>query len=116
MFAQIIQGRTSDPDALRAATDGWMEELAPGADGWLGSTAGVTDDGRFVVVVRFESADAARRNSERPGEGGGGAESSRALDGVTFRDSDDVRVELTGDPARAGFVQVMQGQVTDADR
>ncbi|MGR6999145.1 hypothetical protein ACU686_15000 [Yinghuangia aomiensis] len=26
----------------------------------------MTDDGKFIALVRFESADAARRNSERP--------------------------------------------------
>ena len=117
MFAQVIQGRTSDPEIIRTATDRWMEELSPGAEGWLGSTAGVTDDGRFVVVVRFESADAARRNSDRPEQGSWWAETSRSFDGeVTFLDSDDVTVELSGDPGQAGFVQVMQGRVTDADR
>src|SRR3954449_6012864 len=119
MFAQVIHGRTSDPEVIRTATDRWVQELSPGAAGWLGSTAGVTDDGRFVVVVRFESAQAARRNSHRPGQGrrgaaprhparpergGGGAKTSRSFDGeVSFLDSDDVLVELTGDPARAGF-------------
>jgi hypothetical protein len=117
MFAQVIQGRTSDPDALRAATDRWMEELAPGAVGWLGSTAGVTDDGRVVVVVRFESGEAARRNADRPEQTRWWEQTSGLFDGeVTFLDSEDVTVELTGDPDSAGFVQVMQGQVTDADR
>ncbi|MCU1613455.1 MAG: hypothetical protein JWO98_995, partial [Frankiales bacterium] len=37
MFAQVIQGRTPDADGLRVAVDRWMEELAPGAEGWLGS-------------------------------------------------------------------------------
>src|SRR4051812_27276127 len=102
MFAQIIQGRTSDPDALRAATDRWMEELAPGADGWLGSTAGVTDDGRVVVVVRFESADAARRNSDRPEQGRWWEGTGQLFDGeVTFLDSEDVTVDLAGDPGQA---------------
>jgi hypothetical protein len=116
MFAQVIQGRTSDPEIIRTATDRWVQELAPGAEGWLGSTAGVTDDGRFVVVVRFESADAARRNSDRPEQGRWWAETSGAFQDVSFLDSDDVLVELSGDPAQAGFVQVMQGRVTDADR
>ena len=66
MFAQVIQGRTSDPEGVQAAMDRWLQELAPGAIGWLGSTAGVTDDGRFIAVARFESAEAADRNSRRP--------------------------------------------------
>jgi hypothetical protein len=117
MFAQVIQGRTSDPDALRAAAERWVEELAPGAVGWLGSTAGVTDDGRLVVVARFESADAARRNADRPEQTRWWEETSRLFDGEpTFLDSDDVVVDLAGDPAEAGFVQVMQGRVSDYER
>jgi len=116
MFAQVIQGRTADPEIIRTATDRWVEQLSAGAEGWLGTTAGVTDDGRFVVVVRFESAEAARRNSDRPEQGRWWAETSAAFEDVTFLDSDDVLVELAGDPEQAGFVQVMQGRVTDADR
>src|SRR4051794_1972769 len=116
MFAQVIQGRTADPDSIRRDTARWVQELSPGAEGWLGSTAGVTDDGRFVVVVRFESAEAARRNSDRPEQGRWWEEISRSMEDVTFLDSEDVTVELSGDPERAGFVQVMQGQVTDPDR
>src|SRR3954467_6429729 len=52
MFAQVIQGRTSDPEIIRTATDRWVQELSPGADGWLGSTAGGADDGRLVVGAR----------------------------------------------------------------
>ncbi|MGY1808651.1 hypothetical protein ACI8AF_14885 [Blastococcus sp. SYSU D00669] len=117
MFAQVIQGRTTDPAGLRAAMDRWMRELQPGSVGWLGSTGGVTDDGQVVVVARFESADAARRNSERPEQGAWWEETQRLFDGeVTFLDSEAVEVDLRGEPDRAGFVQVMQGQVTDPDR
>jgi hypothetical protein len=117
MFAQVIQGRTSDPAAVRAALDRWVVELWPGSVGWLGSTSGTTDDGTFVAVVRFESAETAGRNAQRPEQGRWWEETSRLFDGeVSFRDSEDVTVELQGDPDRAGFVQVMQGRVTDADR
>jgi hypothetical protein len=117
MFAQVIQGRTSDAEGLSAALDRWVRDLAPGSIGWLGSTGGVTDDGRFVAVVRFESADAAARNSQRPEQSAWWEETQRLFDGeVTFRDSEDVTVDLQGDPERAGFVQIMQGKVTDPDR
>jgi hypothetical protein len=117
MFAQLIQGRTSDAEAVRTALDTWMQELQPGSIGWLGSTIGVADDGRFVAVARFESAEAAARNSERPEQSRWWEETRRLFDGeVTFADSEDVEVHLTGDPDRAGFVQVMQGRVTDRQR
>jgi hypothetical protein len=117
MFAQVIQGRTSDAEGLRAALDRWFQELGPGAIGWLGSTVGITDDGTFIAVARFESAEAADRNSRRPEQGRWWEETSRLFDGeVSFRDSEDVTVDLQGDPDQAGFVQVMQGRVTHADR
>jgi hypothetical protein len=117
MFVQIISGRTSDAEGLRAAVDRWTEELAPGAVGWLGSTGGVTDDGRAVLVARFESEEAARRNSERPEQGRWWAETERLFDGeVAFADSTDVVVDLQGDPDRAGFVQVMRGRTSDPAR
>ena len=47
MFAQIIRGKVSDPDAVRPVVERWMKELGPNATGWLGSTSGVTEDGRF---------------------------------------------------------------------
>ena len=55
MFVQVITGKTSQPAQVRAALDRWVEQLAPGATGWLGSTAGVTEDGRLVALARFES-------------------------------------------------------------
>jgi hypothetical protein len=117
MLAQVFQGRTSDAEALLAAFDRWRRELLPGATGFLGSTQGVTDDGRFVAVARFESAEAAARNAQRPEQARWWEETQRLFDGeVTFRDSEEVDLDLVGDPDRAGFVQVMQGQVTDPPR
>jgi hypothetical protein len=117
MFIQVIQGRTSNADGLRAALDQWEKDLAPGAEGWLGSTGGVTEDGRSIGVVRFESAEAARRNSQRPEQDAWWAETSKLYDGeVTFRESTDVDLDLQGDPDQAGFVQVMQGRTSDPQR
>jgi hypothetical protein len=117
MFVQVIQGRTSDAAGVRAALDRWVEECQPGSIGWLGSTVGVADDGRFVALARFESAEAAARNSARPEQSRWWEATQRLFDGeVTFVDSEDVEVDVTGDLDRAGFVQVMQGRVTDRAR
>ena len=117
MFVQVIQGRTSNAEGLRAAMDRWMEDLAPGAVGWLGFTAGTTEDGRTIAVVRFESEEAARRNSERPEQDRWWAETEKLFDGgATFRDSTDVTVDVQGDPDQAGFVQVIQGRTSDPQR
>ena len=117
MFAQVIQGKVSDPAAMRAATDRWLKELAPGADGWLGSTGGTTDDGRYITVVRFESEEAARRNSDRPEQSQWWSQTEQLFDGgATFQDSNDVNLDLHGDPDQAEFVQVMQGRGSDPER
>jgi hypothetical protein len=117
MFVQVIRGKVSDPEQVRAALDLWSERLAAGASGWLGSTAGVTRDGRFVALARFESQEAARRNSDRPGQGQWWMETSRLFTGeVIFCDSSDVTADVNGDPDTAGFVQVMQGRGSDPER
>jgi hypothetical protein len=117
MFVQVIQGKVSDGAEVRTALDTWAAELAPGAEGWLGSTAGVTDDGRFIALVRFESAEAARANSERTEQDQWWTQTSKLFTGeVTFHDSDEVDVDLPGNPDEAGFVQVMQGRTSDPAR
>src|SRR5260370_382005 len=117
MFVQVIRGRVTDPEQVHAALDRWSGQLAAGAEGWLGSTAGVTGDGRFVALARFESEQAARRNSDRPGQGQWWTETSRLFTGeVTFRDSGDVTVDVQGDPDQAAFVQVMLGRAGDLER
>src|SRR3954447_20688582 len=111
MFVQVIRGRVADPEHVRTAMDRWMRDLAPGAAGWLGSTAGVTEDGRFVALARFESPDAARRNHDRPEQDAWWSDVSKAFTGdVTFIDSEDVVPDIVGDPDNAGFVQVMSGR------
>jgi hypothetical protein len=117
MFVQVIHGKVSDPEQARAAMERWVRDLAPGASGWLGTTAGVTEDGRFVALARFESADAAQRNSDRPEQDAWWSDVSNTFTGdVTFDNSEDVVTEVVGDPDSAGFVQVMRGRATDPRR
>src|SRR6476619_5959805 len=108
MFIQVIQGHVSDPAEIKAAMDRWAEELAPGAIGWLGSTAGATSDGTMIAVARFESADAARANSDRPEQHQLWMETSKHYSGaVVFHDCSDCSDILAGGSDQAGFVQVM---------
>jgi hypothetical protein len=117
MFVQVIKGKTSNPQALDTALNRWVQDLAPGANGWLGSTSGVTEDGRAIDVVRFESEEDARRNSNRPEQDQWWSETAKLFDGeATFRDSTDVTVDVHGDPDQAGFVQLMQGRSSDPER
>jgi hypothetical protein len=117
MFVQVIQGQVSDAAKVRAQLDKWLAEVAPGAVGWLGSTSGVTDDGHVVALARFESEEAAQQNSDRPEQGAWWEEMAALFDGEpVFHNSTTVDVETQGDPAEAGFVQVMQGRSSDPDR
>ena len=117
MFVQVIQGRTSQPQALVDAFDRWEADLSSGATGWLGSTGGVTEDGRFIVVARFESEEAAMANGARPEQDAWWAETAQLLDGeAVFRNSTEIDVDVNGDPDQAGFVQVMQGRGSDPER
>lgn len=117
MFVQVIQGEVSDGAEALAAMERWQRELSPAAKGWLGSTGGVTDDGRFIATARFESAEAARANSDRPEQDSWWTETSKLFTGeVTFKDSEDIDEDVTGDPDQAGFVQVIQGHGSDPAR
>jgi hypothetical protein len=117
MFVQVMQGTTSRGAEVREAMDRWLRDLSGGADGWLGSTGGVTADGTFVGLVRFASEEQARRNSDRPEQGQWWAETSRLFDGdVTFHEGTRVWADTPGDPGSAGFVQVIHGRSSDPDR
>jgi hypothetical protein len=117
MFVQVIQGQVSDRAAVRDRFDVWVSELAPGAEGWLGSTSGVTESGQLVALARFESQEAAQRNSDRSEQSVWWEQTATLFtDEPVFRNSTSVDVDTPGDPSRAGFVQVMQGRSSDFDR
>lgn len=117
MFIQIIQGRCRDAERLHQLTDEWHEQLAPSAEGWLGGTYGVTEDGESVAVVRFESREAATKNAERPEQGAWWEKMAACFDGeVTFHDCDNAMLFLDGGSDEAGFVQIIQGRVTDPEK
>jgi hypothetical protein len=117
MFIQMIQGQVADARRVKGALDLWQRYTAPGAIGWLGSTAGVTDDLRLIAVIRFSSPDAARRNSDRPEQNAWWAHMSKLFTTEpTFSDSDNVALDLVGDPDQAGFVQIMRGRGTNPER
>lgn len=115
MFVQIIEGRTSDAEGLKRRGEQWETDLRPGAIGYLGVTSGVAADGRAITIVRFESEEAARANSERPEQAAWWAETEKFYDGdVSFTESSDTTEFLGGGSNDAGFVQVMK--VTGIDR
>jgi hypothetical protein len=114
MFVQMIEGRVDDREALGRQLGKWTEELAPGAKGWLGTTAGVTADGTFVALARFESEEAAQANSGRPEQGTWWEQTSGTLEGdASFVNFPEVDLFGGGGSDEAGFVQIIQGR---ADR
>ena len=117
MFVQIIKAKASDPGGIRKEMDRWQEELGPGAEGWLGVTAGLANDGEFWSVVRFESEEAARRNSDRPEQGAWWNEMSSHFEGeATFYESSEIETIAGGGSDEAGFVQIMKGRAKDIDK
>jgi hypothetical protein len=116
MFVQVIQGKVTDPARLRKQWAKWEEELKPGAKGYLGSTAGITADGEFIALARFESEEDARVNSSRAEQGAWWQETSRSLADPMFHDCTLVDLINEGGSDDAGFVQVIQGKVTDVDK
>ena len=113
MFVQVIQGRAKDAAGVRKQFERWREELMPGAEGFLGSTSGVSPDGEFIAMARFESEEAARRNSDRPEQGQWWSETEGYLEDVRFYDCSDVEEFGRGGSDDAGFVQVIQGVAKD---
>jgi hypothetical protein len=117
VFIQVIQGRCTRQDELRALAREWRDQLSGGATGWLGGTFGFTDDDMFVGVVRFSSREAAMANSARPEQAAWAERMAALMDGpVEFHDCDDVQLMLGGGSDDAGFVQVIRGKVDDVDR
>ena len=117
MFIQIIQGKCTRQDELRALAENWRDEIGPNADGWLGGTYGFTDDDRFVGVVRFESRDGCEELSRGEEAAIWWAAAETCFDGsCKIHESEDVSMMLDGGSDSAGFVQVMCGKVGDADK
>lgn len=117
MFVQAIKAKVKDKDAVRAATEEWEAKLKPGAKGYLGATEGVTDDGTFIALARFESEEAARTNSDRPEQGKWWEETSKLFDGqATFHDCPRVETFGGGGSDDAGFVQVMIYKPSDVEK
>lgn len=116
MFVQVISARARDRAMAEAYWKTWERDLQPGAVGWLGCTAGISDDDRFIAVARFESSEAARQNSERAEQREWWAEMSACLEDVAFLDCPDVDVMLRGPSPDARFVQIIEGSTRDKHR
>jgi hypothetical protein len=117
MFVQIIEGTVSRPEAIRAAGEQWEAQVRPVAEGFLGSTGGVTADGTAILVARFADRAAAEANNARPEQTAWfEAHGATMFDGEPiFIESDDVEEFLGGGSDDAGFVQITQGRIADRE-
>jgi hypothetical protein len=115
MFVQVLRGRVLDREGLMRHLETWRSDLSSGAKGWLGSTAGVTDDMRFIGSFRFETQEDAQRNSDRPEQTSWWNQMSKFMDTPRFWDCTDVDEYKQGGSDEAGFVQVIQGRVVDRE-
>jgi hypothetical protein len=116
MFIQVIQGRATNPPGIRRDLGRWQRQLAADADGWLGSTTGITEDGWSITVVRFASEAHARRNRDRPEQREWWRDASQHLARVISHDARKVHLHWDGGADQAGFVQVIQGHTDDIER
>lgn len=117
MFVQVITGKVKDAGGVKKEMDAWLTERGPQAEGWLGTTAGVTQDGKFVAFARFENEDVARKNSDNPEQGTWWERFSQNLEGeASFFDSNQAYLSGGGGSDNAGFVQVMHGRVNDMQK
>lgn len=115
MFIQVIEGRLDDAEAMRERLEGWRRDLKTGASGYLGSTHGITADRTWISVVRFDSQEAAGRNSARPEQEVWWTETSKLFKG-DVRIDDSTEVDAVVAPVgEAGFVQVLRGASKDKD-
>lgn len=113
MFVQVIQGQAKDAAGLKKQWERWNQEVKPQAAGYLGGTAGVTPDGKFIALARFDNEEAAKANSERPEQGQWWEETAQYIENPMFHDCTEVDLSLGGGSDDAGFVQIMQGKTTD---
>ena len=117
MWVQVIQGKAKDAAGLRKQFDKWNEEVRPKAIGFLGSTGGITDDGTFITMARFESEEAAMQNNDIPEQAAWANEMAQYLEGEpTFRNCKEVDQMRNGGSNDAGFVQIMQSGLKDFER
>lgn len=114
MFVQVITATATDPTAVRRHWERWDRDLKACAEGYLGSTAGVAEDGTFVAMVRFDTQAAARRNEARDAQARWWGELGSQLDDVAVHDCTTTEVWASGGSDDAGFVQIRQGVTSNA--
>jgi hypothetical protein len=116
LFAQVLTFKVADSPALFDAFDTWNKEIGSKAPGFLGGSGGITDDGTAVVIVRYRTAEECLAVRELPEHQQWRADSLPLIAGeIVSKDSVNVITDLPGNPEEAGFVQVIQGRLSDPE-
>ena len=111
MFVLTVEARTTTPDALRQDVFRWPADVGSSATGWLGNTAGVSADGDFVMMLRFQSEEASLITSDLPEYGRWWEVCARHLaTKPTFLPSTNVIGILSGGSDEAAAVQITRGR------
>jgi len=117
MFVWLLEGEVSDAEEVGRQLGHWIVELGDSAPGYLGATAGVTDDRRFLMLVRWDSEESSAALLMRPEQHAWYDEFQQSFDGdVRFAESDDVTTFRSGGSDAAGFVQAMKVSGVDRQR
>lgn len=112
IFVRIADGHAEDREAVGDSYLRWFDEIAPESEGWLGATAGISDDGEFVSIMRFVSREAARR--DLADEESWWKELSGHLSDAEVLESAEVATfgEKRPDAEEVGFVQVVRARAS----
>jgi len=117
MFVWVLEGKAADPGEVGRQLGRWTSEFGETIPGYLGATGGVTDDGRFLLFVRWESEDAGNGLLMRPEQQAWYEEFQTSFDGaIVFAETGDVTTHLAGGSDAAGFVQAMKVSGVDRQR
>jgi hypothetical protein len=117
VFVWVLQATVADPGEVGRLLARWTSEFGGTAPGYLGATGGVTDDGRFLLFVRWESEEAGDELILRPEHLAWYDEFQRSFDGaVEFVETGDVTTHLVGGSDAAGFVQAIKATGVDRER
>jgi ribosomal protein S6E (S10) len=116
VFVWVLEGKVADPGEVGRQLARWGGEFG-GTPGYLGSTAGVTNDRRFLLLVRWESEEAGNELLRRREQQEWYEAFQASFDGaIEFAETGDVTTHIAGGSDAAGFVQAMKVSGVDRQR
>jgi hypothetical protein len=116
VFVWVLEGKVVAPGEVGRLLGRWTGEFGD-TPGYLGATGGVTDDRRFLLLVRWESEEAGNELLLRGEQQEWYEAFQESFDGaIEFAETGDVTTHLAGGSDAAGFVQAMKVSGVDRQR